>query len=81
MFIKCVLLLAKSYLNTIDALTSKDLIDLYISHDEFISVNNVLLSSKCAVWDSKKSKFIKTQKAEGLLSMTGKTLILVPLLI
>ena len=29
-------------LNTIKVLTSKALIDLYISHDEFVSVNNVL---------------------------------------
>ena len=29
-------------LNTIEVLISKALIDLYISHDEFVSVNNVL---------------------------------------
>ena len=28
----------------------------------------IMLSSKCAVWDSKKSKFIKQQEASGLLS-------------
>ena len=30
-----------------------------------------MLSSKCAVCDSKKSKFIKEQKAKGLLSNLG----------
>ena len=34
--------LAKSYLNTIDVLISKDLIEWHITHDEFVSVNNVL---------------------------------------
>ena len=29
-------------LNTIEVLISKALIDSYISHDEFVSVNNVL---------------------------------------
>ena len=34
-----------------------------------------MLSSKCAVCDSKKSKFIKEQEASGLLSSLGlKTL-------
>ena len=35
-------LLGKFELNTIEILTSKALIDSYISHDEFGSVNNVL---------------------------------------
>ena len=35
-------LLAKDRLNTIKVLISKTLIDSYISHDETISVNNVL---------------------------------------
>ena len=35
-------LLGKDKLNTIEVLISKALIDLYISHDESISVNNVL---------------------------------------
>ena len=35
-----------------------------------------MLLSKCAEWDSKKSKFIKEQEAGGLLSSLGiKTLI------
>ena len=29
-------------LNTIDVVISRTLIDTYISHDEFVSVNNVL---------------------------------------
>ena len=35
-------LLGKSKLNTIEVLISQTLIDSYISHDEFVSVNNVL---------------------------------------
>ena len=35
-------LLGKDKLNTIDFLFSKYLINSYISHDEFLSVNNVL---------------------------------------
>ena len=35
-------MLAKTKLNTEEALISKDLIDSDISHDEFVSVNNVL---------------------------------------
>ena len=30
-----------------------------------------MLSSKCAVWGSKKSKFVKEQEARGLLSNLG----------
>ena len=37
-----IVLLGKNKLNAIDVLVSKHLIDLYISHDEFVSVNNVL---------------------------------------
>ena len=37
-----IVLLVKNKLNTIQALVSKALIDSYISHNEFISVNNVL---------------------------------------
>ena len=35
-------MLGKDKLNTIEVLISKALIDLYISHDKFVSVNNVL---------------------------------------
>ena len=35
-------LLAKSKLNTIEILISKDVIDSYVSHDEFALVYNVL---------------------------------------
>ena len=34
-------LLGKDELHTIEVLTSKSLIDSYISHDELVSVNNV----------------------------------------
>ena len=37
-----ILLLAKTKLSIIEALISRDLIDSYIGHDEFVSVNNVL---------------------------------------
>ena len=35
-------MLAKTMLNSIEVLLSKDLIDLNSSHDEFVSINNVL---------------------------------------
>ena len=35
------MLLGKDKLNTIEVLISKSLINSYISHDEFVSVNNV----------------------------------------
>ena len=37
-----VVMLEKDKLNTIEVLISKLLIDSYISHDEFVSVNNAL---------------------------------------
>ena len=37
-----IVLLAKNKLNTIEVLISKVLINSYISHEEFVSVNNVL---------------------------------------
>ena len=36
------MLLGKDKLNTTDVLISEALIDSHISHDEFVSVNNVL---------------------------------------
>ena len=36
------MVLGKDKLNTIKVLISKDLIDSHISHEEFLSVNNVL---------------------------------------
>ena len=38
-----IMLPGKAKLNTIKVLISKILIDSYISHDEFISVNNLLI--------------------------------------
>ena len=35
-------MLGKGKLSSIEGLSSKALIDSYISHDEFVSVNNVL---------------------------------------
>ena len=37
-----IVLLGKDKVNTIEILISQSLIDSYISHDEFVSVNNVL---------------------------------------
>ena len=37
-----IVLLRKDKLNTIELLISRALIDYYISHDEFVSINNVL---------------------------------------
>ena len=37
-----IMLLEKAMLNTLEVLIVKALIDSYISHDEFFSVNNVL---------------------------------------
>ena len=39
------MLLGKDKLNTIEVLISIALIDSYISHDKFVSVNNVLRES------------------------------------
>ena len=36
-------MLGKSKLNTIEILIYRNLIDSYISHDELVSVNNVLI--------------------------------------
>ena len=38
-----IMLPGKAKLNTIKVLISKSLIDSYISHDEFVSVNNLLI--------------------------------------
>ena len=35
------------------------------------SNNRILVLSKCAIYGSKKSRFIKTQEAKGLLSNLG----------
>ena len=35
------------------------------------SNGKVLILSKCAIWGSTKSRFMKTQKAKGLLSNLG----------
>ena len=37
-----IVLLAKSKLNSIEVLLSKSLIDLVVSHDEFVLISNVL---------------------------------------
>ena len=41
-----IVLLAKSKLNTIEVLISKDLIDSNIGHDEYVLTNNVLKNIK-----------------------------------
>ena len=76
-------MLPKTKLNSIEILISKTLINSNYSHEEVVLINNILkeyddmeekkngrimLSSKCAVCDSKKSKFVKDQKASAILS-------------
>ena len=49
-----IVLLVKTKSNSIEVLISRALNNLYISHDEFISVNNVI--RKCANLKKKKKK-------------------------
>ena len=53
-------MLAKSQLNSIEALISKALIDSNIGHDEFVVINNVLKE-----YDKMKEK--KQQKSKDLI--------------
>ena len=69
-------LLAKSKLNSMEDLIYETLIGYSISHGEYVSVNNarkdiqnVQRSSKCSVFNSKNSKFLKEKEARGLLSV------------
>ena len=55
------MLLAKTKLNNIEDLIFKALINLYINHDEFISVNNVLRELK---WHEGRNE--KTWKCCGI---------------
>ena len=52
------MLFTKSKLNRIEVLISKSLIDLNISHDEFISVSNVL-----RLWRNETTNFIQIFKS------------------
>ena len=45
------MLLGKGKLNTIEVLIFKTLIDSYISRDEFLSVNNVLMEFLKLLWN------------------------------
>ena len=59
------LLIAKTKLNSIDALIFRVLIDSYISHDEFVLVNNVLKE-----YDNMKLfKSFKDKKGRMMLSL------------
>ena len=40
-YLNYVMLLGKDKLNSIEVLNSKSLIDSYISHDQFVSINNL----------------------------------------
>ena len=69
-------MLAKSKLNSMKDLIYETLIGYSISHGEYVSVNNarkdiqnVQRSSKCSVFNSKNSKFLKEKEARGLLSV------------
>ena len=75
-------MLAKSKLNIVEVLISEALIDSNISHDEFVFClksrknakvvktknERIMLLSKCAVCNSRKSEFTKEREARGLLS-------------
>ena len=52
------MLFTKSKLNRIEVLISKSLIDLNISHDEFISISNVL-----RLWRNETTNFIQIFKS------------------
>ena len=58
-------LLGKDKLNTIEVLISKTLIDSYITHDEFVSVNNVVRGYN--EMKRKKKKFCILYKNNGNL--------------
>ena len=69
-------MLAKSKLNSMKDLIYETLIGYSISHGEYVSVNNARKdiqnfqrSSKCSVFNSKNSKFLKEKEARGLLSV------------
>ena len=69
-------MLAKSKLNSMEDLIYETLIGYSISHGKYVSVNNarkdiqnVQRSSKCSVFNSKNSKFLKEKEARGLLSV------------
>ena len=78
-----IIALARSKLNIIENLISQTLIDFEITHEEFSKIiyenNNyeqiidgkAIILSTCAIYGSKKSKFIKEQEAKGLLSNLG----------
>ena len=51
-----IVLVGKAKLSTIEVLIYKSLIDTYISHDKFVSVNNVLREYKEMKLDIKNSE-------------------------
>ena len=55
-------LIAKSKLNSIEVLISKDLIDSNISHDEFVLINNVLKK-----YDRKNQEFKDLNSSSNIL--------------
>ena len=80
-------LLAKTKLNGIEVLISKALIDSFISQDEGKNLRvankkrgKPMFLSKCAVYDGKKSRFIKEQEARGLLLRANSPLDKIPIL-
>ena len=58
-----IVLLAKSKLNSIEILISEELIDSYISHDEFLSVNNVL-----------RGYYVRKEEIKNLITCVGYTI-------
>ena len=65
-------LLAKTMLNSIEVLLSKDLIDLNSSHYEFVSINNVLKEYNDT---RKKSKVWRLQHSVNYLKLFIKTML------
>ena len=57
-------MLAKSKLSSLEVLISKALIDLNISHDEFISINNMLKVNT----ENKNPKFVKIKTGKIMVT-------------
>ena len=55
------MLLVKTELNTFEVLISKALIDSYINHNEFVSLNNVLRKHNEMKEEKKKAKIFRMQ--------------------
>ena len=68
-----VVLLGKNKLNTMKVLISKALIDLYISHNEFVSINNVLKEDNEMKEEIKKSWNFQGIQYINMIDISRKT--------